>query len=193
LRPATKVRQAQRRNLRASFAVCLAKVIISLLLMPTPRIIAVCAGLLLAVPSYAQRIAVLKFPELQQRLARPTDTTYVVNFWATWCGPCVQEMPGFERVRTAYASKKVKLLLVSLDYASLLDKKVKPFVQKRGLKSEIILLNETDPNTWLQKVDTRWSGSIPFTLIINNKNKQRATFEQPLSEAELTAELQKFL
>jgi thiol-disulfide isomerase/thioredoxin len=161
--------------------------------MPTPRIIAVCAGLLLAVPSYAQRIAVLKFPELQQRLARPTDTTYVVNFWATWCGPCVQEMPGFERVRTAYASKKVKLLLVSLDYASQLDKKVRPFVQKRGLKSEVILLNETDPNTWLQKVDMRWSGSIPFTLIINNKNKQRATFEQPLSEAELTAELRKLL
>lgn len=161
--------------------------------MLTPRILAVGAGLLLAVPGYAQRVAVLKFPELQQRLARPNDTTYVVNFWATWCGPCVQEMPGFERVRATNATKKVKLLLVSLDYASQLDKKVKPFVQKRGLKSEVILLNETDPNTWLQKVDPRWSGSIPFTLIINNKNKQRASFEAPLSEAELTAELRKFL
>ena len=154
---------------------------------------AISAGLLLAVPGYAQRVAMLKFPELQQRLARPTDTTYVVNFWATWCGPCVQEMPGFERVRTTYANKKVKLLLVSLDYASQLDKKVKPFVLKRGLKSEVILLDETDPNTWLQKVDARWSGSIPFTLIINNKTKRRATFEQPLSEAELTTELGKFL
>jgi thiol-disulfide isomerase/thioredoxin len=161
--------------------------------MPTPRIIVASAGLLLAVPGYAQRVAVMKFPELQQRLARPSDTTYVVNFWATWCGPCVQEMPGFERVRAGYATKKVKMLLVSLDYASQLDKKVKPFVLKRGLKSEVILLNETDPNTWLQKIDTRWSGSIPFTLIINSKTKQRATFEQPLSEAELTAELQKFL
>jgi thiol-disulfide isomerase/thioredoxin len=169
-------------------------VIISLLLrMPTPRILAVSAGLLLAVPSNAQRVAVLKFPALQQRLAQSTDTTYIVNFWATWCGPCVQEMSGFERVRTAYATKKVKLLLVSLDYASQLEKKVKPFVQKRGLKSEVILLNEMDPNTWSQKVDTRWSGSLPFTLIINNKTKQRATFEQPLSEAELTTELRKFL
>jgi thiol-disulfide isomerase/thioredoxin len=160
--------------------------------MPTPQFLAVSAGLLLATPSYAQHVAVIKFPELQQRLARPTDTTYVINFWATWCGPCVQEMSGFERVRAANANKKVKLLLVSLDYASQLDKKVKPFVRKRGLKSEVILLNETDPNTWLQKVDMKWSGSLPFTLIINNKTKQRATFEQPLSEATLTAELRKF-
>ncbi|MFD1872513.1 TlpA family protein disulfide reductase [Hymenobacter bucti] len=150
-------------------------------------------GLLLATPSLAQRVAVLKFPALQQRLARPGDTTYVVNFWATWCGPCVQEMAGFEKVRAAQAGQKVKFLLVSLDYAALLDKKVKPFVQKHGLKSEVILLDEPDLNSWLQKVDGQWSGSIPFTLIYNNQAKKRATFEHPLTAAELTAELRKFL
>ena len=151
------------------------------------------AGLLLAAPSFAQRVPVLKFPELQKRLARPSDTTYVVNFWATWCGPCVQELPDFEKVRTAQAGQKVKFVLVSLDYASQLDKKVKPFVQKRGLKAEVLLLDEPDPNTWLQKIDKRWSGSIPFTLIYNNQAHKRATFEQPLTAAELTAELRKFL
>lgn len=161
--------------------------------MPTPRFLLLSAGLLLAAPSFAQRVAVLKFPALQQRLAQPSDTTYVVNFWATWCGPCVQEMPTIEKIRAAYATQKVKVLLVSLDYVSQLDQKVKPFVQKRSLKSEVLLLNETDPNTWLQKVDTKWSGSLPFTLIFNNQTKQRATFEQPLTEAELTAALRKFL
>jgi thiol-disulfide isomerase/thioredoxin len=151
------------------------------------------AALLLAMPSVAQRVAVLKFPALQQRLARPSDTTYVVNFWATWCGPCVQEMAGFEKVRAAQAGKKVKFVLVSLDYVALLDKKVKPFVQKHGLKSDVLLLDETDPNSWLKKVDKQWSGSIPFTLIYNNKAKRRATFEHPLTAAELTAELRKFL
>jgi len=148
---------------------------------------------LLALPGRAQHVAVLKFPALRARLARPSDTTYVVNFWATWCGPCVQELVDFEKVRAAQAGEKVKFVLVSLDYLPLLDKKVKPFVRKRGLHSEVLLLDETDPNTWLQQVDRQWSGSIPFTLIYNNKAQQRATFERPLTAAELTAALRKFL
>ena len=161
--------------------------------MPTPRFLLLGAALLVAVPGLAQRVAVLKFADLQRRLARPTDTTYVVNFWATWCGPCVQELPDFERVRAAHAGEKVKFVLVSLDYLSQLDKKVKPFVQRRGLQAEVLLLDETDPNTWLQQVDKHWSGSIPFTLIYNNQAKKRATFEQPLTAVELTTELRKFL
>jgi hypothetical protein len=105
----------------------------------------------------------------------------------------VKELPNFEQVSTTHADKKVKVLLVSLDYASQLDKKVKPFVKQRGLKSEVVLLNEPDPNTWLEKVDSKWSGSLPFTLIVNNKTKKRATFEQELTKAELTSALKKFL
>ncbi|MBF9239600.1 TlpA family protein disulfide reductase [Hymenobacter sp. BT683] len=157
------------------------------------RAILIGFALLLAVPGMAQQVAVIKFPELQKRLSQPTDTTYIVNFWATWCAPCVKELPNFEQVRTAYATQKVKVLLVSLDYASQLDKKVKPFVKQRGLKSEVVVLNESDPNSWLEQVDAKWSGSIPFTLIINNKTKKRATFERKLTRAELTTALQKFL
>jgi thiol-disulfide isomerase/thioredoxin len=150
------------------------------------------SSLLLSAPAFAQHVAVIKFPELQKRLAQPTDTTYVVNFWATWCAPCVKELPGFEQLRAANAGKKVKVLLVSMDYASQVDKKVKPFVKQRGLKSEVLLLNESDPNSWMEKLDAKWSGALPFTLIVNNKTQQRATFEQELSQAELTAALQKF-
>ena len=65
-------------------------------------------------------------------------------------------------------------------------------MQKHGLKSEVLLLNETDPNTWLAKIDPQWSGAIPFTLVLNQRTQQRATFERPLSPAELRAVLQKF-
>ena len=64
---------------------------------------------------------------------------------------------------------------------------------KRGLKSEVLLLNETDPNTWLGKVDNQWSGSIPFTLMLNNKKQKRAGFEQEFTQAELTTQLTQFL
>jgi thiol-disulfide isomerase/thioredoxin len=157
------------------------------------KFLALSASVFLTAPSFAQNVAVVKFPDLQKRLARPSDTTYVVNFWATWCAPCVKELPGFEQLRAANAGRKVKVLLVSMDYASQLDKKVKPFVKQRGLKSEVLLLNEPDPNSWMEKLDAKWSGALPFTLIVNNKTKQRATFEQELSQAELTAALQKFL
>ncbi len=151
------------------------------------------ASLLLAAQgSLAQRVAVLKLPALQQRLARPTDTTYVVNFWATWCGPCVRELPAFEQVRAATAGQKVKFLLVSLDYVALLDKKVRPFVRKHGLRAEVLLLDEPDPSTTLTKVDRNWSGAIPFTLIINNQTQQRQSFTTALTKAELTATLQQF-
>ena len=150
---------------------------------------------LLLTPSvgFAQNVAVITFPTLQKRLAQATDTTYVVNFWATWCAPCVKELPYFERLRAANTSKKVKVLLVNLDYASQVDKKVRPFVKQHALRAEVLLLNETDPNAWLDKVDTAWSGALPFTLIVNNKTRQRRTFERELSWAELTAALQKFL
>ena len=155
--------------------------------------IALALSLLFAVPALAQQVSVIKFTELQKRLARPTDTTYVVNFWATWCAPCVKELPGFEHLGAAHARHKVKVLLVSLDYASQLDKKIKPFLTQRAIKSEVVVLNEPDPNEWLAKVDAKWSGALPFTLIVNNKTKQRATFERELTQAELTAALQKFL
>ena len=160
--------------------------------MHFPKLLLLSFGLLLAAPAFAQNVAVVKFPELQKRLARPTDTTYVVNFWATWCAPCVKELPNFERLRAANAGQKVKVLLVSLDYASQLDKKVKPFVKQRGLKSEVLLLNEPDPNEWIDKMDAKWSGALPFTVIFNNKTKQRTSFEHELSATELTAALKKF-
>jgi thiol-disulfide isomerase/thioredoxin len=161
--------------------------------MPAIKVLLFGAAVLFSAPAVAQRVAVVKFPELQKRLSRPNDTTYVVNFWATWCAPCVKELPNFERLGAAYAARKVKVLLVSMDYASQVDKKVRPFVAKQKLKSEVLLLNESDPNTWLEKVDAKWSGALPFTLIMNNKTKQRAAYEQELTQAQLSAALKKFL
>ncbi|MCR5889965.1 TlpA family protein disulfide reductase [Hymenobacter sp. J193] len=149
--------------------------------------------LLLAQPGRAQQVAVIKLPELQRRLSLPNDTTYVVNFWATWCAPCIKELPYFDQLTATYAGQKVKVLLVSMDYASQLDKKVKPFVLKRGLKSEVVLLNETNPNTYLAQIDPTWSGALPFTLLLNNARQRRATFEQEFTAEELKKHLQAFI
>ena len=100
------------------------------------------------------------------------ENVYVINFWATWCAPCIKELPYFEKLNSE--NKNVKVILVSLDSKKDLDKKLIPFIEKRKLKSKVLLLADKDYNTWLSKVDADWSGAIPATLLFNGKKKQFA-------------------
>lgn len=113
---------------------------------------------------------------IEKFLNRESDTTYVVNFWATWCGPCVKEMPHFEKLNKQYQSSKVKVLLVSLDFPKQVSKSLLPFIKKKNLKSAVIHLDDPDANSWVSKVDSAWTGALPATLIYNRN--QRRFYEQ---------------
>lgn len=106
---------------------------------------------------------VVKIDGLLKRISQP-DTFYVVNFWATWCKPCVQELPSFDSLSLETASKPVKILLVSLDFKEELEKKVLPFLEKRQVKASCLLLDETNANEFIDKVNSSWTGAIPATL-----------------------------
>jgi thiol-disulfide isomerase/thioredoxin len=99
------------------------------------------------------------------------DKIYVINFWATWCGPCVKELPYFEGLAEEYGGKEVVTLLVSIDWATNLDRKLKPFIEKKGLKKKVILFDDPKPNNWIDKIDSSWSGAIPITLVMSKDNK----------------------
>lgn len=100
------------------------------------------------------------------------ENIYVINFWATWCAPCIKELPYFEKLNAE--NKNVKVILVSLDSKKDLEKKLIPFIEKRKLNSKVLLLADKDYNSWLSKVDADWSGAIPATLLLNGKKKQFA-------------------
>lgn len=117
------------------------------------------------------KIPVLKIDKLLQRIEKNTDTLYIVNFWATWCKPCVAELPDFEKVSNDFKSEKVKVLLVTMDFKEEMEKRVMPFVLKNNYTSEILLLDETDGN-FINKVHKDWSGAIPATLLIKNNKKE---------------------
>ncbi len=111
---------------------------------------------------------VLAFSDFEPHLHFSNDTTYLVNFWASWCTPCVNELPAFEKISEEYGNDKVKVLLVSLDFPKQIDSRLIPFIEKNGIKSEVMVLNDPDANKWINKVDAEWSGSIPATLIYNS-------------------------
>lgn len=112
-------------------------------------------------------IPVVNFDELEPLLHLDNDTTYIINFWATWCKPCVTELPDFEKAAAFYKDQKVKLILVSLDFPKQVESHVMPFIAEYNVKSEVILLFDTKANVWIDKVSPEWTGSIPATLIYN--------------------------
>lgn len=138
-----------------------------------------------------QTIKMLNYEQLAPYLHRTDDKTYVVNFWATWCKPCVEELPVFEKLHDTYKNKNVEVLLVSLDFKKHVDTRLIPFIEKRNLQPTVILLDDTKESIWIPKIDENWSGAIPATLIYN-KN-QRAFYEQSFNDEELLTEVQKFL
>lgn len=112
------------------------------------------------------------FDQIAHILKYENDTTYVINFWATWCKPCVEELPYFEQLHKEYNDKKVKVILVSLDFAKQIQSKLVPFVKEQNLQSNVIALVDGDYNSWIDKVNPDWDGAIPVTMIYNKKDRQ---------------------
>lgn len=135
--------------------------------------------------SFAQDVQVVSFKELSAWMDKGNDTTYVINFWATWCSPCVEELPHFEAMNKKFGDEKIKILLVSLDFKSQLASKVKPFIEKKNIRSTVLLLDEPDANSYIDKVSPEWSGAIPATLIVNSQKKIRQFHEKKFSYDEL--------
>jgi thiol-disulfide isomerase/thioredoxin len=138
----------------------------------------------LEIPSY-------NYAELESLLFKNDSKTYVINFWATWCAPCVKELPAFEKLFTNYRNKNVEVILVSLDFPDQIESKLIPFIKKNSLKSRVVLMNDPDQDTWIPKVNVKWSGAIPATLIYNSN--KRTFYEQSFHYNELETELNKFL
>jgi len=133
------------------------------------------------------QVKLLTLDDLDKRIAQGNDTTYVINFWATWCSPCVAELPNFEKLRISNLKMPVKVILVSLDFKSKLQKQVIPFVQKNNIKAEVFLLNEPNQQQYIDRIDKKWSGAIPATLFVNKK--VRHFYEKEFTESELKSAL----
>lgn len=114
--------------------------------------------------------ATYKIQDLLKRTAAK-DTVYVLNFWATWCKPCVQELPAFDSLTTLNKESNTKVLLVCLDFSEELQTKVIPFLKKKNIQSECVLLDEVNGNDYINKISESWTGAIPATCFQSGSKK----------------------
>lgn len=140
-------------------------------------------AILCAQETFAQTARVIKFNELEKIITTKSDQIQVINFWATWCGPCVKELPLFEKL-SAEKRSNLNITLINLDFVDKLEK-VNSFISRKNMKSTVLLLDEIDYNSWIDRVDESWGGAIPATLVINPKTGQRKFVEKELTSSEL--------
>lgn len=133
---------------------------------------------------YGQRAEIIKLPALQEIIQSDSDQVKVINFWATWCAPCVKELPLFQQLHET--RKDVKVTLVSMDLD--LDpnpEKVYKFIARKKISAEVVILDEQNPNAWIDKIEKQWSGALPATIVINTTTGKKKFVERELHEGEL--------
>lgn len=133
--------------------------------------------------SEAQFVKSLEKNELEKLLSSADDSLTVLNIWATWCKPCVKEIPHFEKVREQFKNQPVRFWYISLDFPDQIESRLKPFVSSRMKGAHVFYMNTVDYDKWMNKINKDWQGSIPVTLFFN-RNQKKEKFEA----SELTEE-----
>lgn len=138
--------------------------------------------------AYAQTIPSYKIDQLDS-LIKNSKQPMIINFWATFCIPCIEEIPYFIQITKAFEDQNVSLLLVSLDLEDYYPARINNFASKHHFTAPIAWLNETDADLFCPRIDESWSGAIPATLFVNNATGYRKFFEDQLSEQQLEKEI----
>jgi thiol-disulfide isomerase/thioredoxin len=137
----------------------------------------------------AQAIPKWKLDDLKVAISK-ADKPTIFNFWATFCKPCVAEIPYFQQLAKKYEKEGVQLVLISLDLPEAYPKQISSFAAKYKFTSPIKFLAETNADLFCPAVDESWSGAIPASLLVNNKTGYRKFFEEQLSKEKLEKEIQ---
>lgn len=149
-------------------------------------ILGVCCLLFVLSNVWSQQIQVVNQSWIvEMRNDKQNDTLYIINFWATWCKPCVEEMPHLEKVNEKYKHHKIKVLLVSNDMRKELTGRLPKFIQDKKIQSRVLFMNETNANSWIEKVNPSWSGAIPATWFLNAAKGRELFHEGELNEDEI--------
>ncbi len=137
-----------------------------------------------------QEVEVIKFPQLQEIIDTQGDKVKLINFWATWCKPCIEELPYFAEAEKKYGKDAIEIILVSFDFSA---DQVNKYVKKHEMVGKLYLLDETDFDTIINKIDKKWQGGIPATLVIDQPSNTKTLYEKQFAAGELDAIINKLV
>ena len=134
--------------------------------------------------AHAQTIPSYKIDQLDS-LIKNSKHPMIINFWATFCIPCIEEIPYFIQKTKEFENQNVSLLLVSLDMEDYYPARITNFASKHNFTAPLAWLNETDADLFCPRIDESWSGAIPATLLLNPATGERKFVESELEEGQL--------
>ncbi len=131
--------------------------------------------------------------QLRHRLERQGDTLVVVNFWATWCRPCIEELPLFDSLAHRYRHAPVRVWLVNVDERSRWERSVKPFIRRRQFSLPVLLLAHGGGSQWMGTLHPAWTGTIPATLFWRASDSVAELVEGEWTAEELERYVQQYV
>ncbi len=134
----------------------------------------------------------IKLDEIESLFLSHKQGLTIINLWATWCSPCVAELPYFGNIYKRYPKEQVHLYLLNIEGKEAEEKKLKPFLKKNPLPCPVYLLEDGTPTDLEKVLKTEISGALPTTLIYNSNGKLIKKIENPITEEEIEKILNKY-
>ena len=125
-------------------------------------------------------------------LLKPNGRPLLINFWATWCGPCREEFPDLVKIGRDYKGK-IDLFTVSLDESSEINGDVPKFLAEMKSESPTYLLKTPDEGAAIELVSKDWHGALPFTILFNAQGETIYSTQGKFKTDVLVAEIEKSL
>ena len=156
------------------------------------HVLTIACFLLMVSTIFSQTIRKVKITDVEEYV-KNSDHPIVLNCWATWCAPCIEEIPYFMQTVKQYSDQKVELLLVSCDFPKSYPNKILELIKKKQLEATFFWLNETNADYFCPKIDPKWDGTLPSTLFVNAKTGYRKFFGRPMTDRQIALEVSKLV